>query len=1639
MPDQPTNPVQRASEEEVTNSSLTENQDCEDTTSGSPGAKHEASDASEATAQDAVVDPGPRGKKRKLSTPKTPEKSHVKKFPSPPWKKFEPSNPTSFNQDGRRKSGRTNTLPIEHQPSNTTRGKNAAYVQEHSASRKQEDPPGSKKRKAEDEGSARPSLKANKTSHNRSSSDAKGLKSSPRLPPARAQKPTVKQPAQSEVNGQPFRRSRHSSSSLQHRASEHDIGLDGAQEDQPDAPPRQYKPIRLKLRRPPPEHPPISSPLNVPLPKKFTSLSECLDQQDLPPEEGGERPLTHEQAQKEAEIWRRLEIAARPGGVLHGDAWLGVDNRDHPDQGPAQEASHVDYLMTHVKMFVKELNAERIQHKKLAKVLADEARATWLKKQPKSIDEVLKDYSNMVRQRKERCMRDLSHRWSWFTEHVKQLKLREHEAEQQKKIEQDLAHLVGQSQSTSKLMRQKKDSSGGKKSLPTGHDEATEELAFESSDDSEVDSDDDESASDDSMTSSESELSAEGAGEDTADLGGEALYRHIYGDDWKEYINPDVKRVEEAEKNGESAPEDDRSSTQSGPAEHSQAGSPPHLQPQVTTAPTEPDESSHEDDVDHTSGKPDLETQDTAMPDTDYSAVQLDDVDDALMDDEDGSESDSGTEVTEDDGVSVEEEVSDSEEEDSKGLMGFFAPSIRRNMQKTPEESLNSPSSDGAARTNMITDQVASANLLQASTPTVNDTLLAKSDGTSTTDVPSGQDTPATTVDFPASGHGSEHGSEETQVASNTAMETAFRTPVPSLLRGNLRVYQHQGLDWLAGMYDSDTNGILADEMGLGKTIQTIALLSHLATSKGIWGPHLVVVPTSVILNWEMEFKKFCPGFKILTYYGNQEERREKRKGWLDNDRWHVCITSYQLALADQVALKRRNWHYIVLDEAHNIKNFQSQRWQTLLTFKSHARLLLTGTPLQNNLTELWSLLFFLAPETDEHGETRFKDLKSFSSLFKRPVEQILDNGREALDDQAKEIVAKLHHVLRPHLLRRLKADVEKQMPKKFEHVVRCRLSKRQRQLYDGFMSQATTRESFASGNYMSIINCLMQLRKVCNHPDLFETRQIVTSYAMPKSAIAEYEIKEMLVRRTLLRDQDERQSNSMMLHLWHANTPSLHVARARQLGALTPLKTAFHASREHAKTFNHAGYSSLDLGLEIFDKKLQERRTNELSIAYRETAGNLRTAPMFPIGLMGRFNFERPTYEAGSKPKRCIRRAEWYLDTPTVLQEAFSLNPAQSWLTELAVRKFGCVTPAVVAAGMAQHALTRTGVQAIESIEPLYSENPFHEAQTRLSIAFPDRALIQYDCGKLQKLHQLLIELKKQKSRCLIFTQMTKVLDILEQFMNLHGHRYLRLDGTTKIESRQGLTDQFNNDESFLAFILSSRSGGLGINLTGADTVIFYDLDWNPAMDKQCQDRCHRIGQTKDVHIYRFVSDGTIEANILRKSNQKRMLDDVVIQEGGFDTEAFYRPDDEAEEVDADTAAALDKVLGGATEHNQGQRILDQVEDKEDVEAAREAQKEIMNTDEVDFQEKSTPVAQAPDAKYEAPRPADALQTVGGAVEQIQQATPENEVEEPGSFEDYMLRFKQWELKDAVFVTMSDKQRKRAKKGKDHGIRIRV
>ncbi|WFD42778.1 DNA helicase [Malassezia psittaci] len=821
----------------------------------------------------------------------------------------------------------------------------------------------------------------------------------------------------------------------------------------------------------------------------------------------------------------------------------------------------------------------------------------------------------------------------------------------------------------------------------------------------------------------------------------------------------------------------------------------------------------------------------------------------------------------------------------------------------------------------------------------------------------------------------------------------------PFLLRGTLRPYQQKGLEWLVSLYNNNVNGILADEMGLGKTIQTIALLAYLACERGIWGPHLVVAPTSVMLNWEMEFKKFLPGFKILSYYGTQKQRKAKRVGWNTENCFNVCITSYQLVLADQHIFRRKPWMYLVLDEAHNIKNFRSQRWQTLLGFNSQRRLLLTGTPLQNNLMDLWSLMYFLMPQGIAEvaaASGAFSNMKDFQEWFSNPLGRAAENS-DGMDEETRATVAKLHTVLRPYVLRRLKSDVEREMPKKYEHVIPCRLSKRQRFLYNDFMSRARTRESLASGNYMSIINCLMQLRKVCNHPDLFEPRPTVTPFVQSRSVAAEYQIKDLLVRKRLLQQSDD-QVNLDVLNLRFTHRESL----------LTPLATRRYRNLQASDALRHLPPPCpvpvlSETSVQDLRYALSISRSND-AYAHAQHLAYLNRLRCDAQPILGR-NMLQNIRELG-KPKivpldACKDDTSTYWTRCEPVCSAVQSYMERSDAMAHLLTRFAFATPPAVASGVAQAVLP--GVDSM-SLVPwrIPEKDPLHRAAVQLNISFPDASLLQYDCGKLQQLDQLMRRLVPNGHRILIFTQMTKVLDILEKFFNYQGYRYLRLDGATKVEQRQVLTERFNRDSRISAFILSTRSGGLGINLVGADTVLFYDLDWNAAIESQCMDRAHRIGQTRDVHIYRFVSEHTIEENMLRKANQKRRLDSLVIQQGEFTTEHLLRNDwrDMLDEGTSLGGVQVGEDPGVSHSNREVDHAFTAAEDAEDAAAAHAAQQE-MQLDQADFAAESIPANEPP-----ASDPVNAIDDADSNAKADAENDAEVDEDLIGSIDDYMLKF---------------------------------
>uniref|UniRef100_A0A7S2WC58 Uncharacterized protein n=2 Tax=Mucochytrium quahogii TaxID=96639 RepID=A0A7S2WC58_9STRA len=457
---------------------------------------------------------------------------------------------------------------------------------------------------------------------------------------------------------------------------------------------------------------------------------------------------------------------------------------------------------------------------------------------------------------------------------------------------------------------------------------------------------------------------------------------------------------------------------------------------------------------------------------------------------------------------------------------------------------------------------------------------------------------------------------------------------------GKMRPYQIEGLNWMINLYEQGINGILADEMGLGKTLQSISLLGYLKNDRNVSGPHIVIVPKSVLGNWQREFARWCPSLRIVKVHGTAAERQQQIRDGMRPGEFDVVVTTYEIVRIERSSFLKFKWRYLLMDEAHSIKNEQSRLAMTVRELDTEYRMLITGTPLQNNLRELWALLNFLLPEV-------FGDADMFEDFFK------IDNMNE------ESVVSKLHAILRPFMIRRLKADVEKSLPPKREIKLFTGMTEMQTYWYKKTLSRDVAALNQLGGPEKTrLLNILMQLRKVCNHPYLFQ----------------------------------------------------------------------------------------------------------------------------------------------GAEP------GPPYFDGPHL------------WMNS----------------------------------------------------------------GKMLLLDKLLTKLKKNGDRVLIFSQMTRLLDILEDYMRLKGYQYCRIDGQTKGEDRDTFMAQYNEPgSSKFVFLLSTRAGGLGINLQTANIVILYDSDWNPQMDLQAQDRAHRIGQKKEVTVFRFITEGTVEEKIVERAEKKLYLDAVVVQQG--------------------------------------------------------------------------------------------------------------------------------------------------------------
>ncbi|XP_048331491.2 CHD3-type chromatin-remodeling factor PICKLE isoform X2 [Ziziphus jujuba] len=474
---------------------------------------------------------------------------------------------------------------------------------------------------------------------------------------------------------------------------------------------------------------------------------------------------------------------------------------------------------------------------------------------------------------------------------------------------------------------------------------------------------------------------------------------------------------------------------------------------------------------------------------------------------------------------------------------------------------------------------------------------------------------------------------------------------------GTLHPYQLEGLNFLRFSWSKQTHVILADEMGLGKTIQSIAFLASLFGEN--ISPHLVVAPLSTLRNWEREFATWAPQMNCVMYVGTSQARaiireyefyypknhkkiKKKKSGLLvteskqDRIKFDVLLTSYEMINLDTTSLKPIKWECMIVDEGHRLKNKDSKLFSSLKQYSSRHRVLLTGTPLQNNLDELFMLMHFL-------DAGKFGSLEEFQEEFK--------------DINQEEQISRLHKMLAPHLLRRVKKDVMKELPPKKELILRVDLSSKQKEYYKAILTRNYQILTRRGGAQISLINVVMELRKLCCHPYMLE-------------------------------------------------------------------------------------------GVE-------------------------------------------PDIE-----------------------------------------------------------------DANESYKQLLETS-----------------------GKLQLLDKMMVKLKEQGHRVLIYSQFQHMLDLLEDYCTYKKWQYERIDGKVGGAERQIRIDRFNaKNSSRFCFLLSTRAGGLGINLATADTVIIYDSDWNPHADLQAMARAHRLGQTNKVMIYRLVTRGSIEERMMQMTKKKMVLEHLVV-----------------------------------------------------------------------------------------------------------------------------------------------------------------
>lgn len=741
----------------------------------------------------------------------------------------------------------------------------------------------------------------------------------------------------------------------------------------------------------------------------------------------------------------------------------------------------------------------------------------------------------------------------------------------------------------------------------------------------------------------------------------------------------------------------------------------------------------------------------------------------------------------------------------------------------------------------------------------------------------------------------------------------------PKLINAQLKEYQLKGLNWLVNLYEQGINGILADEMGLGKTVQSISVMAYLAEHHDIWGPFLVVAPASTLHNWQQEIARFVPEFKILPYWGSAGDRKVLRKFWdrkhstyRKDAAFHVCVTSYQLVVSDVAYFQKMRWQYMILDEAQAIKSSNSSRWKSLLGFHCRNRLLLTGTPIQNNMQELWALLHFIMPSLfDSHDE--------FSEWFSKDIESHAQSNTKLNEDQLK----RLHMILKPFMLRRVKKHVQKELGDKVEKDVFCDLTYRQRAYYSNLRNQINIMDLVEKATVgddqdsSTLMNLVMQFRKVCNHPDLFERAEVTSAFscsyfAETASFVREgnnvsvgYSVRSMIDYklpslvwteggRLDKPGQDNQKAgwrNKALKHMMNIWSPE-HVKGSTDGSSSFSFLRFADASPGDVYNATHESLFTRAA------KELQKRnRLGHMSVAYDEEEDrnwtpshalfNIRERndrkPLANItgeGIMNRLmNVAREGYEEAGLP-RLEMAAKPRASAPPI--DVFCNKPESNVERDNVLFNISMRRTLYGPSLWDEKALIQAKVPLDRFPQPATLPQPDHEKKKFTTITVPSMRRFVTDSGKLAKLDELLFQLKAEGHRVLLYFQMTRMIDMMEEYLTYRNYKYCRLDGSTKLEDRRDTVHDFQTRPEIFIFLLSTRAGGLGINLTSADTVIFYDSDWNPTIDSQAMDRAHRLGQTKQVTVYRLITKGTIEERIRKRALQKEEVQRVVIQGGG-------------------------------------------------------------------------------------------------------------------------------------------------------------